>query len=137
MADIGYGVKVALKAAGSDDFTELAEVMSITPPTLTTDEVETTHMASAGGFREYIPGLVEAGSVEMELNHTENSATDILISALVAGRSPSGVKITYPNDRALTADCFVAEYSKTTPIDDRQTATLRLRLTGQITLGAA
>jgi predicted secreted protein len=41
----------------------IAEVTSITPPEMTAESIDTTHLASVGGYRESIPGFKEAGEV--------------------------------------------------------------------------
>lgn len=41
----------------------VAEVKSITPPEMTAETIDTTHLASTGGYREFIQGSKEAGEV--------------------------------------------------------------------------
>lgn len=41
----------------------IADVTSITPPEMTTDTIDTTTLASTGGYKESIPGFKDAGEV--------------------------------------------------------------------------
>ncbi|MDR6883114.1 phage tail tube protein [Bacillus sp. 3255] len=43
----------------------IAQVTSITPPVMTAETIDATHLASSGGYRESIPGFKEAGEVSV------------------------------------------------------------------------
>lgn len=139
-ANIGYNTRFAIEnAPGSGVFVELAEVYSVTPPEMTVDQVEVTHMQSPGRSREYIAALSDNGTAQAEMNFVPNSATDQRLEALRAAGTVLAMRITYPNGVRVTFSAFVATYSKGVPVADRMTATAGFKVTGNvlITAGAA
>ncbi|MGH6862468.1 MAG: phage tail tube protein, partial [Phyllobacterium sp.] len=61
-ARIGYGTALELALASEPAvFTYIAEAYSATPPSDTDDQVDATHFQSPNRYREFIPGLTDAG----------------------------------------------------------------------------
>lgn len=56
-------------------FTTLAEVGSISGPTLQADLIEVTNHSSPSRFKEYIQGLKDGGELTFDLNYQPNEAT--------------------------------------------------------------
>ena len=61
----------------------LAEVTNITPPALARDMVDATHTESPQKWREFIPGLRDAGEVTLELNFLPDGAAITKLLALI------------------------------------------------------
>lgn len=137
-ADIGYDTRYAIEdAPGSGVFVELAEVYSVTPPEISVDQVDATHFKSPGRSREYIPALSDNGTAQAEMNFVPNSATDSRLEALKASGTVLAMRITYPNGVTVTFDGFVVSYAKNIPVDDRMTATVGFKVTGNVVIEAA
>ena len=133
-ARIGLGTEFHLEATAGGVLTKLGEITGITTPSVTIDEVDATSFDSEGGFREYITGLRDGGTGEFTMNYVPGSATDTLISAAIADGAARGYMIVIPNGGAgweVTGNLVVLSYTKDVPIDDRMTATLGVRFTGQ------
>ena len=131
-ARIGYGAEFWLDNA-SGVLTQLAEVLSVTPPNPQTTEVEATHMASPNRRREYISGLIEDGEGTFEFNYVPGGATDLLVQAAISDGVERSYKIVIPDGSTgweITGDCIVKGWERSVPIDDRMTATLTVRFTG-------
>jgi hypothetical protein len=64
---------------GSPAYVKLAGVTSISPPSESTDIIDTTDMDSSGGIREFIQGLTDPGECSIEMNFVPSSTTDALI----------------------------------------------------------
>ena len=79
-ATLGFGAVFAYESATSV-FTALAEVLSITPPEITTETTDVTHLGSDDGFREFIAALRDGGEATVNMNYVEASAT--LLQTLV------------------------------------------------------
>lgn len=138
-ARIGLGTVFSMEATAGGALTALGEVLSITTPSVTVDEVEATSFDSVGGFREYITGLKDGGEGEFTMNYVPGSATDLLITAALVDGEARGYKIEIPDGDTgweITGDLIVRSYSKDIPIDDRMTATMGVRFTGQATEAA-
>lgn len=137
LAKIGWGAKFALHNGTA--LTDLAEVTGIGVPEDQVDTVEATHFGSEQARREYIAGLVESGEGEFEINYIPGSATDALCRTALAARSQKAYKITLPTTTGIweiTGTCVVVGYQRGVPIDDRMTATLRVKFSGAATEAA-
>jgi predicted secreted protein len=130
---IGLGAEFWLDSAG-DVLTQLSEILSVALPNSQVEDVEATHMASPNRRREFIAGLIDDGEGTIEMNYVPGSATDILIRAALADGETRDYKVVLPvadgSTWEVTGDCIVKGYERSTPIDDRMTATLTVRFTG-------
>lgn len=137
-ANIGYNTRFAIEdAPGSGVFVELAEVYAVTPPEVTIDQIEATHMQSPGRAKEYIAAMLDNGTAQAEMNFVPNSATDQRLQALNIAGTKLAMRITYPNGVTVTFTAFVATYQRAIPVNDRMTATAGFKVSGAITIAAA
>jgi predicted secreted protein len=114
--------------------TELEEILSVTPPNPQVDDVEATHFKSPGRRREYISGLIEDGEGVFEMNYVPGSDTDELIREALEAGDDREYKIVVPDGDfgwAISGTCIVKGYERNIPIDDRMTASLTVRFTGE------
>lgn len=138
LVKIGWGAKFSL-ANNLAVLTELAEITGIGMPEDTTDIVEATHFGSEQARREFIAGLIDSGEGEFELNYVPGSATDVLVRSAIAARATKAFKITLPTSTGtwdITGNCVPISMSRSVPIDDRMSATLRVKFTGAQTEAA-
>jgi hypothetical protein len=109
-------------------FTNVAEVTNVSPPQYARDAIEATHHGSPNGYREYIPGMMDAGDVTLEINYIP-SAADTIIAALQAGRGQ--FRITLPNAISVTFSGIVTAYSPEAPLDGKMSATVTIKVDGR------
>ena len=113
----GYGTLLKIGDGGSPEtFTTIGEVRSISGPSMETDEIDvTTHSsAAAGAFREFILGLIDAGSVEFDINYVPGDATHISLRTSFLARSLKNYQCVLPG--AVQTISF-AGYVKTMPFE--------------------
>ena len=140
MADLGFGVLLQRGDAASPEvFTSIAELISLSGPTLSLDTVESTHTESAGFYKEFIASLKDAGEVSGEVNFlpansTQNEAAGILKD--INDRTLRNFKIVFPDipNTTWSFAAFVTGFEPTMPIEDRMTASISLKLSGDPTL---
>jgi predicted secreted protein len=137
---LGYGSVFEIVSDSSPDlFVALAEVKSITPPSIDVDQVEVTHMQSPNRYREFISGLLDGGEASFEMNFVPGSTSDDRLFELL--NLPTGVsrrracRISYPNGVTWSFDAEVTGYEPDVPFDDAMVATVTLKVTGTITSG--
>jgi len=139
-AQIGLGTQLWLdNNAGTPVLTQLGEILSVTPPNPQTEQVEATHMASPNRRREFISGLIDDGEGTFEMNYVPGSTTDALIRGAQASGLTKGYRIVIPDGTGtwvIEGDCIVTGYERNIPIDDRMTATMTVRFTGDSTEAA-
>lgn len=61
--------------ATPENFVSIAEVTELPFLKMSKDSIETTNHSSPSGFRERIPGMKDAGSVDIKANWLPNNAT--------------------------------------------------------------
>ena len=135
LAKIGYGsvFSVLDNTLSPPAYVALAEVTAITPPQMSRDTVDATHNASTGGWREFIPGLKDAGDVTVEMNFIPGNATGDLLMGSFNSDTALSCKIAFP-DSPVTEWLFTAictGFAPTQPIDDKMTASATFKLTGK------
>lgn len=91
MAVIGVTGKLELNTTGST-WVEIAKCKSISFPDFSTTAVDITNLASPDYAKEYVPGMVDAGSVTFQCEYT--SATYVQLTGLV--RTTKNWRITSP-----------------------------------------
>lgn len=132
---IGYGAQLWIDN-GSSVMTKVAELIEIGLPNPQVDEVEATHFESPDRSREYVPGLTDNGEITFGINFVAGSATDTLITGAIAGGEVRDMEVVVPAGAASQTFAFsglVKGYEKNVPIDDRQTATITVRVNGAVT----
>ena len=129
-ARIGYGtvLEIALASAPTD-FTYIRETYTATPPSDTDDQVDATHFQSPNRYREYIPGLTDAGEASFEMNYVPGSPTDRFLTSIKGKRLIA--RLTFPNGVQIIFMASRGGYEKDVPIDDKMTATLTLKVSGE------
>lgn len=137
MADvkIGYGAQWWVTNA-TDVLTKIAELIEIGLPNPQVDEVEATHFESPDRAKEYIPGLTDNGEITFGINFIAGSATDALITEAISSGEVRAMEVIVPAGTGSQTFAFsgmIRGYEKSVPINDRQTATVTVRVNGAVT----
>lgn len=136
-ASIGYGAQFWMHDGASPGvLVKLAEVFNVSPPNQQIDDVEVTHYESADRTNEYIAGFIDPGTISVQMNYVAGSTTDDLIVAAKAAGAVRNMKVVIPSsgtDQQFTFPGIVKGYEIASPVKDRQTATLTIRVAGAVT----
>src|SRR5262245_33977853 len=133
-AAIGYGrlLQIFNPGASPPAFVNVGEITAVNGPSFAADAIDATHTESTSRFREFVPGLRDAGEIAGELNYVPTSAgLALLLGAL--GEIAS-YKITEPSggspEPTITADAILTGFDITGPVADKMAAAFTLKLTG-------
>src|SRR5262245_55935180 len=137
---LGYGSTFQIVSDSSPDlYVELAEIKSITPPSVDVDTVEVTHMQSPNRFREYISGLQDGGEASFEMNFIPGSTSDDRIFELlnlgVGVSRRRACRISYPNGVTWSFKAEVHGYEAEVPLEVACAGSVTVKVTGTITVG--
>lgn len=135
MATQGFGIQLAYESSGN--YVTVGEIIDVTPPSISKDTIETTHHATTDGIRTFVGGLVDTGEASLEVNYDVAGTEHVFLrdAALSANDTATNFRITY-SDSANTTETFAAivtGFEASSPIDDRITATITLKVSGDIT----
>jgi hypothetical protein len=101
---------------------------SATPPADADENVDASHMQSPNKRREYIPNMSDAGEASFEMNYVAGSDTDKFLRSIRGKKLV--VRQTFPNGVQFIYNALRSGYEQSIPLDDKQTATLTLKVSG-------
>lgn len=132
-AQIGWGGRLYLQDSLAA-WIELSEILETPFPEDEIEDVRATHMQSPNRRHEYIAGLIDGGTGDIVMNYVAGSATDVLCRDLRDTGATRGMRIDLlqPDNTYYRIEVSVIgkKYARSSPIDDRRTATLTVRFTG-------
>lgn len=132
-ARIGHGASLLIATiAAPTVYVPLAEVTSITPPPMTRDIIDATHMDSPDGWREFIAGLKDGGELSLAINFVPGGATDLRLIEMQTESAPSPIKIRFPGGSEWGFDAFCTGYTPNVPVEDKMTAEATFKVTGAV-----
>lgn len=122
----------------NEAFATVAEMTDITPPNQQTDTFETTHHLSPGRVKEFGTGMIDPGDMSITLNWLPTDPTQNGTTGLEAARQDGKIRnfqVIYPFTPIVT-DTFkglVTGIQPATPIGDRMTAQVSIKVSGKVT----
>jgi predicted secreted protein len=118
--------------AGSSDWQAIAEIISISGPTMTREFIDVTSLDSTGGYREFIAGFRDGGTVTLNMNFT--SATYAVMKDDFEDRDSQFYEIVLPdeNNTSFEFEGLVTELPLEIPTDDRVTANVTIKVVGKV-----
>jgi len=116
--------------------TALAEVNSINGPGMTRDFIDVTSLDSTGGYREFIAGFRDGGTVTLNMNFTR--ATYELMKEDFENDDEQIYEIVLPDADSTSVEFvgLVTELPLTIPTDDKVTADVTIKVSGQVTVNS-
>lgn len=128
-ADIGIGTLFEMATlAAPTVFTAIGEIFNLTPPAFSDATIDVTNFDSPNNTREFIAGLTEPGSASFEMNYVPGSASDLFL--LDSAGVTRVCRITFPNGVMITFNGVRETYEPQVPVDDRMTANVSFKVSG-------
>jgi predicted secreted protein len=106
LAKSGIGTVVAVGDGASPEvFTAIAEIVSADGPSIEAEDIDVTTLDSTGGFKEFISGLKDGGTLDLSLLFTKG-ATQIGLRADLEATPPTArnYRLTIPTSPNTIAD---------------------------------
>jgi predicted secreted protein len=122
--------------ASAPTFSAIAEVNSIDGPNKSRETIDVTSLDSTGGYREFIASFRDAGQVSLEMNFTRDGYA--AMNDDFETETAIDYQIVLPDTGATTLEfsAFVVDLGSAIPLDDKVTASVTLKITGQVTLSS-
>jgi hypothetical protein len=132
---IGYGTKFQTGDDASPEvFTDIAFVTAITPPGMSRDSIDVSHMQSPDEWREFIAGMKDAGEMSVELNFLPGGTALTALLAELNLASASATKsrrILFPDNSFLEFNAFLTGLTPEVPMAEKMVATATFKLSGR------
>lgn len=128
------GVVLKRGDGGSPEiFTSVSEIAGFDGPDGTASEIDITHLSSAG--KEYLIGLKDEGRITFDLNFVPTDAQQIGLRTDRSNRTKRNfrLELTDAGPTKLNFAAFVMGFSISGRPDDKISARVTLRITGDVT----
>lgn len=114
----------------------LAEISSISGPSMTRDFIDVTSLDSTGGYREFIAGFRDGGTVNLTMNFTRD--TYQVMKDDFEDDTAQTYEIVLPDDdnSSFEFNGLVTELPLEIPADDKVSANVTIKVVGQVTLNS-
>lgn len=133
VAMLGFGTLLKLLQTGT--YNVIGEQTKVTPYAAKADTIDATNEQSPGGWKEFIGGLIDAGTGELEINLVPGGAAEAtLVSVLGTAQS---WRVVFPNGAYVGFTAILSDYAPATPIDGKITASVKYKISGQPTIVTA
>lgn len=136
-ADIGLGITIAFESATPGTFTVIGSVNAIQEPGLSVDSIDVTEFGHTNAFRRFIAGLIDAGEASFSLHYDPEVTQYGDIYTLGAARTVKNWKITHVGGATRTFSAFITGLTPATPLDDKMTCDITLKVSGAPTVAAS
>jgi predicted secreted protein len=132
----GVGTKFQRWNATSHAWESLAEVNSINGPTKTRAFIDVTSLDSTGGYKEFITGFRDAGTLSLKMNFTRDSYDKMNADFEAAAAQNYQILLPDTEHTALEFEGLVTEVPITIPTDDKVTADVTIKVTGPVLINS-
>jgi predicted secreted protein len=130
------GVGTKFQRWSGSTWVTLAEVTSITGPTMTRDFIDVTSLDSTGGYREFITGFRDAGTISMNMNFTRDSYDALKLDFESPTLQNYQIILSDPENSSIEFEGLVTEIPVTIPTDDKISVDCTIKITGQVIIGS-
>ena len=132
----GVGTKFRRWNTSTGVWEDIAEINSITGPSMSRDTIDVTSLDSTGGYREFITGFRNAGTVALAMNFTRD--TYDLMKLDFESNTLVNYEIILPDveETTLEFEGLVTELPLSIPADDKVTADVTIQISGQVTVNS-
>jgi predicted secreted protein len=115
---------------------KIAEVNSISGPTMSRDFIDVTSLDSTGGYREFIAGFRDGGTVSLTMNFTR--ATYDLMKGDFEDDEAKNYEIFLPDNEETSFEFsgLVTELPLEIPTDDKVTTNVTIKVVGQVVVNS-
>lgn len=122
--------------ATTETFTTVAEVKSISGPSLSMETIDATHMESPNNYREWLPSFLDGGEVSFDLNFLPATAAQTGLTTDFAARTKRNWKIYWPNSGATkwSFSGYITGFTPSAATGDILAASCTIKVTGGVTI---
>lgn len=137
MSDAISGVGTIFKRsdmASAPTFSAIAEINSIDGPNKSRDTIDVTSLDSTGGYREFIASFRDGGEVSLEMNFTRDGYVDMNADFEIDTLVDYQIVLPDTGNTTLEFSGLVTNLGLGIPLDDKVTAPVTIKVSGQVTL---
>lgn len=130
------GVGAAFRRWSGSAWVPIAQINSISGPGMTRETIDTTSLDTTGGYRTFITGFRDGGTMELTMNFTR-AAYDLMKTDFEATATVN-YELTLPDADNTTFEFegLVTDLPLEVPTDDKVAMTVTIKISGQVTVNS-
>lgn len=114
--------------------TTIAEVRSIGDVGPEAEMIDVTNFDSTAGWKEFIPGLIDGGEVQIEMNFIPGNSSQQGLRTNLTGRSSATYSVVWTDTgETWSFTAYVQSIKPRGGVAEALTATVTFKITGQMT----
>ncbi|HMA26084.1 MAG: phage tail tube protein [Solirubrobacterales bacterium] len=118
---------------GTNTYDEVAEIVSLNPLDISADDIDVSSHNSPQGWKEFVGGLKDGGTVSCEINFDPALHGD-LIDLIGVTRAMLVVFPADADDAEVWFDGYINGLTGEAPHDDKLSGTLSLKVSGPVSI---
>jgi predicted secreted protein len=130
----GVGASFKRETASSGVYAAIAEITQISGPDLTRGTIDVTNLDSVGGYREFIGSFRDGGTVTLSMNFALTTYNQMKTDFEAADAHNYEIVLPDAGETTLLFAAFVTKLGMMIPTDDKISADVELKITGQVEL---
>ena len=136
MSNAVAGVGTQFRRWDTRNWVNIAEINSITGPSMSRDTIDVTSLDSTGGYREFITGFRNAGTVVLAMNFTRDTYELMKTDFEDDTHKNYEILLSDPENTSLEFEGLVTELPLSIPADDKITADVTIQISGQVIINS-
>lgn len=117
-------------------YEDIADINSISGPSMSRETIDVTSLDSSGSYREFIGSLRDGGEVSLEMNFTRDTFDTLF--ADFGSDTLGDYEILLPDDEntSINFTALVTSLPLDIPLDDKITCSVTLKISGEVNLNS-
>lgn len=115
---------------GTEVFTTIAEIQSVSFAGISQQYVDVTHMESPNGFREQIPTFKDPGTVDIQMSYVPSNTVQKGIIADHLANTLRNFRCFMPDSTYWSFSAYIASFSFNSSFDVKLSSTVQLKIKG-------
>jgi len=130
------GVGTLFRRWSGTAWVNIAEINSISGPSMSRDTIDVTSLDSVGGYREFIGGFRDSGTLQLSMNFSRSTFGTMKTD--FESDTSQNYEIVLPDAENTTLEFvgLVTELPLEITADDKITSSVTLKITGQVTVNS-
>jgi predicted secreted protein len=132
-AAVGTEFRIGDGGTPTEVFTKVAEVLSLSGPEITAEEIDVTSLDSTGGYKEVITGLKDGGTVALEMNWIRTNAQQGILRGMVDSGLQRNGRIVFSDTTQAAFGFKVTSFSMGAEPGAQLKASVNIKISGAVT----
>ena len=130
------GVGTLFRRWSGAAWVNIAEVTNITGPGMTRETIDVTSLDSTGGYREYIAGFRDGGTINLSMNFTRDTYDTMKDDFEDDDAQQYEILLPDTESTSFEFEGLVTELPLTIPTGDKVSVDVVIKITGQVTINS-